>query len=187
MSAVTPEIIEAYQAGSERAFEVIYCEYLGLVRYLLLKIKPIEVREELIQDVFMRVFRYRTQFDPARASLKTWVGEIAKNARLDWAKSMSRKTKREILEREEERYGRLTAMNTTPAELVERLDLVEKRIAALSCMVPRQLQILWASDVEGLTYEELQARFDLKPAASKSLLQRARAHRPSEAELQRLG
>lgn len=41
------------------------------------------VRDELVQEVMLRVWRHADQFDPGRASASTWVYAIARNARID--------------------------------------------------------------------------------------------------------
>lgn len=42
-----------------------------------------DVRDELIQEVLLRVWRKASQFDPAKASVEAWVFAIARNARTD--------------------------------------------------------------------------------------------------------
>ena len=41
------------------------------------------VRDELVQEVMLRVWRKAHQFDPVRASATTWLFTIARNARID--------------------------------------------------------------------------------------------------------
>ena len=39
--------------------------------------------EEIVQDVFTRVWRHADSFDPSRASFRTWIYGIARNAIID--------------------------------------------------------------------------------------------------------
>nr|WP_240147956.1 sigma-70 family RNA polymerase sigma factor [Luteibacter yeojuensis] len=54
-----------------------------LLRYLLgLRVVPAQA-EELVQEAMLRLWRGAGQFDPARASLSTWLFRIARNLYLD--------------------------------------------------------------------------------------------------------
>src|ERR687885_1070029 len=42
-----------------------------------------QLAEEVVQDVFTRVWRHADSFDPGRASFRTWLYGIARNAIID--------------------------------------------------------------------------------------------------------
>ena len=57
-----------------------YNKVLGWIRY---KVGSIEVAEELTQDVFMKVHKNLTDFDPDKSAIGTWVMNITKNTIID--------------------------------------------------------------------------------------------------------
>ena len=69
----------AYQAGSEEAFERLVEAYSGAVYGLLTRfLGPSPEREDLVQEVFLRVIRARERYQPA-ARFTTWLYRIVFN------------------------------------------------------------------------------------------------------------
>ena len=44
---------------------------------------PDDVRDELVQEVLLRVWRGASRYEPHKASVETWIFAIARNARID--------------------------------------------------------------------------------------------------------
>lgn len=51
---------------------------------------PAAVAEDIAQDVMLRVWQARAQFDPTRAGASAWIYGIARNRRIDLARGRSR-------------------------------------------------------------------------------------------------
>ena len=73
--------------GDERALSELYDRYGGLIhgagmRYL----GDRTLAEDLVQDVFLSVWRNAASFDPSRASFATWVYRITRNRVTDLAR-----------------------------------------------------------------------------------------------------
>ena len=65
-------------------FMRIYDHYAPrLQRYLQVRGVPPAQAEELVQEALLRLWRRAALFDPARASLATWLFRIARNLHLD--------------------------------------------------------------------------------------------------------
>ena len=85
MAGVEDEIlVRRVAAGDERALGVLYDRYAGLIygagtRYLGDRGQA----EDLVQDVFLSVWRSAESFDPSRASFATWVYRITRNRATD--------------------------------------------------------------------------------------------------------
>ena len=80
----TDELIaRELQAGAdESAVRALYRAYGGgLYGFALRRLGDRGLAEELVQDVLTRVWRSAADFDPARATFRTWVYGIARNAR----------------------------------------------------------------------------------------------------------
>lgn len=127
-------VLDALWRGERGAWEVFVRRHAGLVVAAVRGIthEPSEV-EDLTQDVFLRLckddFRLLRSYDPARASLSTWLTIVARST----ARDARRRRRPEPVPLDAVPEGRLAV---DPVEPVGRLKLPE---ALLS---PRQRQIL---------------------------------------------
>lgn len=83
---MTEELLlrELASGESEDAVRALYRVYGGgLYGYALRRLGDRGLAEEVVQDVLTRVWRSADHFDPARASVRTWVYGIARNALVD--------------------------------------------------------------------------------------------------------
>ena len=77
-------LIREFTEGSPAAFREIYQRFQKPVfRLISTRIKNGHVAEELVQETFLKVFRYREQYNP-EYEFSTWVWTIAKNLTLDY-------------------------------------------------------------------------------------------------------
>jgi RNA polymerase sigma-70 factor, ECF subfamily len=72
------QLMEHLQAGHGDALAVLFDRYHRLVLSIALKIvkDPAEA-EDVLQNVFLEIFRTAAQFDPARGTTKTWLLQYA--------------------------------------------------------------------------------------------------------------
>jgi RNA polymerase sigma-70 factor (ECF subfamily) len=72
------EVMRRIQLGEKQALELLYDRYARLVLSVGLRIlRDSSEAQELVQDVFLYVFRKCQDFDPAKSSLRTWLFQIA--------------------------------------------------------------------------------------------------------------
>lgn len=68
----------------EDAARRLYRTYGGeLFGFALHRLKDRALAEEIVQDVFTRVWRRADEYDPGRGSVRTWLYGIARNAVID--------------------------------------------------------------------------------------------------------
>ena len=86
-------IVSAMAEGdSGAALNAFYREYASTVFALLIKILGSRAdAEEIMQDVFVELWRSAPQFDPTRGSVFTWVITIARSRALDALKARTRR------------------------------------------------------------------------------------------------
>lgn len=92
MSEITPgiTITDRIREGDKNAMSELYDAYSGMVFGVVLKIVGNrELVEEIVQDVFIRVWKNIATFDPAKARLSTWLINIARNRAIDELRSKS--------------------------------------------------------------------------------------------------
>ncbi len=54
-----------------------------IYRYVILRIGTKEVAEDIVSEIFLSAWKHRTRYNPDKASSKTWLFTIAKNALID--------------------------------------------------------------------------------------------------------
>jgi len=73
---------------TELSFDSLYSAYRDKVlAYLLGRTERREDAEELCQDVFAEVLRCLPQYDPAKASLSTWIYQITRFTLIDYLRT----------------------------------------------------------------------------------------------------
>jgi RNA polymerase sigma-70 factor (ECF subfamily) len=103
--------------------------------------------EEVVQDVFTRVWRHADSFDPSRASFRTWIYGIARNAIIDHKR----------------RSAVRPAVVTAPEDLDEgpgddALDhalLTWQVSAALERLTPEHRQVIRLAHFQGMRLREI--------------------------------
>jgi RNA polymerase sigma-70 factor (ECF subfamily) len=77
---------------SGRALEAFYAQYGSMVLALLTKMLGSNAEaEEVLQEVFVELWRRAPQYDPARGSVVAWVITVARSRALDALRARSRR------------------------------------------------------------------------------------------------
>ncbi len=82
------ELVARLSRGEEAAMTALYNRYSGALYGMLLQWVPREeLAAELLQDVFIKVWRAIGQYDPSKGRLYTWMARIARNTAIDLMRS----------------------------------------------------------------------------------------------------
>ncbi len=68
--------------GDEEALRVLYARYAGLVFSVAARVAP-EAAEDVVQEVFLTLWRKHETFDAQRGPFRSWLARIAKNRALN--------------------------------------------------------------------------------------------------------
>ncbi|MFC8598677.1 RNA polymerase subunit sigma-70 [Isoptericola sp. NPDC057191] len=141
--------------------------------------------EDLTQDVMLRAWHARDRYDPARASLRTWLYRIATNVCLSALENGARRPLPSGLGAPSDDPGApLTPALDVPwlqpfpdarFDQGARTDLRLALVAAIQSLPPRQRAVLLLREVLELSAAEVAHQLDTTVAAVNSALQRARA------------
>jgi RNA polymerase sigma-70 factor (ECF subfamily) len=181
---IDPRLVDGIRAADPMALETLMCQYAdGVYRLVLGVTRNAADAEEVVQDVFLTVFRKIDRFE-ARASLRTWIYRIAVNAALN-----KRRGKRRDLEvsidaelptflpdghRAGDRAYLLADWSRTPEEELLAGDGRAALTRALDELPESYRTVLVLRDVEELSSEEVAGILGESVAAVKSRLHRAR-------------
>lgn len=145
------ELIAKVAARDRWAFDQLYDRYAQIIFNLCTRIlKDESEAEDVMQEIFLQIWREADRFDAARASVKTWVFTIARSRSLD--RYRSRKTIQKRLEpTEDQELYQLSSL-----ENVEGSNLMQQYVSqALGQLSREQRLVLQLSYYDGLTQEEI--------------------------------
>jgi RNA polymerase sigma-70 factor (ECF subfamily) len=163
-------LMECVTSGDERALAVLYDRYAGLLYSMLLRIlNDTGEAEEVLQDLFLQVWRRADRFDASRGRPLAWLVVMGRSRALSRLRITRR---RETVQPREEFCFESVA---SPADLeneIARRQLAERLRAALQTLRPKQKEVLELAYFEGLTQTEIAIRTETPLGTVKS---RARA------------
>ena len=89
-------LLDRLRAGDEGALEAIFRQYGGYVFGLLRRVTgSAQAAEDLTQDVFTHLWLHPFDVDPARGSIRTFLGVVAHRRAVDWVRSETRRQARD--------------------------------------------------------------------------------------------
>lgn len=173
MPLARQDLIEALARvarGDEAAFKMVYAAtsvklYGVIVRILVRR----DLADEILQDVYIRVWQRAGDYDPASSSPITWLATIARNRALDEAK---RKTMRSLDDSPEllEIPG-----DDDPHATHERNESARRLDACLDRLQPEKKELVLLVYYYGMTREEIAKRINRPVATVKTWLRRSLA------------
>ena len=84
------ELIGLLQKRDEQAFSYLYANYSGALYSIILQIvQQAELSNDVLQEVFVNIFRRIETYDASKGRLFTWMLNIARNAAIDTLRSKS--------------------------------------------------------------------------------------------------
>lgn len=89
------ELISALKLGDKTALGVVYDRYGASLYGVVLRIvQSPELAEEVVQDVFLKIFRNINSFDEAKGKFYTWALNVARNTAIDATRTSEFKNRR---------------------------------------------------------------------------------------------
>ena len=168
---------------SATAFEELVLRYQWrLVTVLEHLVGSRDQAEDLVQEVFLRVYRARKSY-VASAKFSTWLFTIANNVALNALRSRSRRREVNLRPRDSGTLGTrpLDAMlqassGQMPARRLDKAEMREIVRIALETLNERQRMAVLLNKFEGMSYADIAQTMEMTPQAVKSLLSRARGN-----------
>jgi len=165
--------------GDQRAFtELVERYWTQVFGRFFRRLGDRQEAEDLAQDVFLRLYRYRKRYQP-RAKFATWLYHVTENVARNALRSRRRKAcvRMGAFLNPDDGGGfesLLPDRGESPSRPMERDELAGQVRAAVSELAGRQRLALELHQFHDRTYSEVAAEMDMTPKAAKSLLYRAR-------------
>ena len=146
-------LIERMRTGDEAAFSALYDRYSAMLFGMLTRIlRDQQAAEEVLQDLFLQLWRNAGQFDAGRGSLPAWLMVIGRSRAISRLRG---RRDREVLEEEEGDYANTFASGQNIEDETVRAELARNLSAALEQLPVEQRQALELAYFEGMTQSEI--------------------------------
>lgn len=179
--AELPALLRASARGDRRAFERLYQLTSG--RMLALVRRTVWHRgeaEEVLQELYVRIWRHAATYDPERAQAMAWLGRIARNLAVDHLRRNAARAAHEqadlpstLTDTGAGAIERCADPSGGPAEQLASRQLSVQAKALLDELNPGQRCVLILSFWEGLSQTEVAARLGLPVGTVKSTMRRS--------------
>lgn len=173
---------ESFAAGDETALAEAYRQFSPLVHTLALRsLRDNSAADDVTQEVFIRVWRSRAAFDPAKARLPAWIVGITRNVIMDAQAASMRETRKVLAAVELSPDPEQGAGHASAEVLADRL-LLDGELDRLG---EPQGSILKLAFYDDLTHSQISQKLDLPLGTVKSHIRRSLSQLRSRLEVDR--
>ena len=173
-------VVSAFLEGESRAFDELVSRYQNrLLNFVYRTTGDRERAEDLVQEVFVRVYRHIHRFDRSR-KFSTWIYTIASNLAKNELRNRSRnplvlfQTIRRNWE-DDDRPLQFEDPGTRPDDLYRKRHLREAVEDAVEKLPPHHRNVFVLRELEGKSYEEIGTTLGIPSNSVGPTLYRARA------------
>ncbi len=169
------ELMLRVREGDEASFSALLDRHRApVIHFLYRMVQNQAVSEELAQEVFLRVYRSRTTYEPT-AKFTTWLFRIATHLALNWIRDGKNEKAQESLDQgTAEGATRQVAdrLRTVEQEMLYQARLAEVR-QAIQLLPAKQRAAVLMHKYEEMDYSQIAGVLSCSDSAVKSLLFRA--------------
>ena len=163
------ELIAGVIHRDRKSFDLFYERYAQIIFNLCVRILKDEAEaQDVLQEIFLQIWREAERFDASRASVKTWLFTIARSRSLDRYRSRRTVTSR-LEDPGEDQLEQIPGKEDLQSASVAQ----QYVLAALNRLTAEQRLVLELSYYEGLTQEEVAERLKEPLGTIKSRIRAA--------------
>lgn len=97
ISPIEKQIISLLKDSDKKAISLLYENYADSLFGVIKKvISDDDTAQDVLQETFVKVWRYSKKYDPSKAKLFTWLYRIAYNTAIDKIRSQKKKKDNEV-------------------------------------------------------------------------------------------
>ena len=162
------EAIACVSSGDKTAFELVYAATSAKLYGIITRIVGRrDVADDVLQEVYVRVWQRAAEFDPTSASPITWLASIARDRALDQV----RRNKMRLFDECSEVLQRLSGDD--PLTNYEQDEKRRRLLACLDLLGLEKKLVFLQTYYYGMTHDEIAQRVGLPVSAVKSWLRRS--------------
>jgi RNA polymerase sigma-70 factor, ECF subfamily len=148
----TETLVQMVKSKSERGFNILYDNYCGALYGILMKfVRRSHVADDLLQEIFLKIWKNIDGYDPERGTLFTWMLNIARNQAIDYLRSSPHRN--QLLHVTNDLFSlhnEYTGSNDTNGSVVEFKDIKSKVLQ----LDPKYADIIDLIFFYGCTHEQ---------------------------------
>jgi RNA polymerase sigma factor (sigma-70 family) len=142
------ELTAALKAKDDQAFSYLYDHYSGSLYSIILQIvKSPEIANDILQEVFVSIWRKIESYDPIKGRLFTWMLNISRNASIDMLRSKNYQNNQKNQEITDNVYG----INQVTQTNIDRIGLSK----FLGKLRSEQRVLIELAYFKGYTHDEI--------------------------------
>lgn len=165
----------AFKEGDEWAFAKIHSQFRKqILRFVSQKISDPEVAEDITQEIFIKVHRFRGIFDP-QCALSPWIWTIARNSVTDWLRrQMAESQGLAPGVHDAESVDQVACHGPDPERLLTEKSMRQALSWQLGRLSALQRKVLQMRLIQQLSYQEISRTLGISISAAKCLMYRAK-------------
>src|SRR5437867_5913435 len=161
------ELMRQVAEGSAQALGLLYRRFARLIFGMAVQTLDRAAAEDIVQEVFLAVWRNATRFDPQRGTVRAWILQIAHFRLLNELRRQSRQP--EIQADPDGRVlASVPARDPSPAEAAATKHLRAALRSAIDELPPPQREAVGLASFDDLTHEQVAAELDLPLGTAKT-------------------
>jgi RNA polymerase sigma-70 factor (ECF subfamily) len=162
------ELMKRVQAADADAFAVLYDRHSSAAYSLAYRILGSATSaEDVLQEVFLTVWRSAVRFDEQKGSCRGWVLTITHHRSIDVIRRVTRHQERWL---DEAMHEQVPSGEAGPASLAEDHEQHDRLTGALSTLPDEQRQVIELAYFGGYTHSEISDMLELAPGTVKGRL-----------------
>jgi RNA polymerase sigma-70 factor, ECF subfamily len=168
--ALDLDLVDEIRGGSTEALTRAYGLHSAAVfRFARCVVGRQNLAEEVVQDVFLRLWNEPERFDAARGSLRSWLMTQAHGKSIDVVRSEAARSRRE------EREARLAVAGATDGSIDDHLVASDEMRVALASLSEPEREAIGLAYFVGYSYREVAERLGVPEGTIKNRIRKGLA------------
>ena len=164
-------LVERMMAGDENALAALYDRYSGMLFAMLVRIlRDTGAAEEVLQDLFLHLWRSAARYDAARGSLPAWLLVIGRNRAIS---RLRRSGPRDVQDDGEKFSMESVASPGNMEDQAWRAQMMNRVRNAMAALPGEQREAVELAYFEGMTQTEIAAKTNTPLGTVKSRVRAA--------------
>ena len=167
--AFDQKLISGILSGDQNSLAQLYDRHIRLLWSLVLRIvKTKDEAEEVIQDLFIRVWQRASSFDPKRGEVKVWLCQMARSMAIDRLRANLSRSTRELTYGTEQEAEKMSQPSTIELEIDW-----SKVSQAVQNLPPEERVLIELAYFEGLSQSQIAEKIGLPLGTVKTRIRQA--------------
>lgn len=162
ISSIEKDIVTLLERGDKKAITLLYDNYADALYGVIKKIiTDDDTAQDVLQESFIKIWRYAKKYDSSKAKLFTWLYRIAYNTAIDKVRSQKNKDGKEV------QIEKSTVYKISADELNQDVMDMQKHLSNLD---EKYQIVINALFFEGMTQQKASEELDIPLGTIKSRL-----------------